>query len=107
MFTIEPEILLSINEGVINELGNVGHSHYEMNSQIINLLEPMVTDESVEELKTTAQQPLDDTNRGSKNLLQLMTEDSFLSHYILSFKEYVTPFYPVILREKDYNKKVF
>lgn len=70
------------------------------NYQLMNLSEPMLNEQAIEELKQL-ELPLSPTDRGSKNLLQMMNEDEFLTIYKSTFVNYVEPFYTVIMHEKD------
>jgi DNA polymerase-1 len=74
------------------------------NFKLINLKKPMLNDIAIEELKIL-DEPLDDSDRGSSNLFNLMKEDGFLEVYGYDFVSYVELFYPVIMKEKDTLKK--
>lgn len=74
------------------------------NHKIINLHEPFLNKESFNALETL-DLPLDDTNRGSANLWNLMKRDGYMSVYGYDFVSYIEPFYPVIMKEKDILKK--
>ena len=78
------------------------------NFQLVNLREPILNDEAVEELEQL-EIPLSDEDRGSTNLLKMMTDDQFLTIYTGGFREYVQPFYTVIAHEQeqlnDFKKK--
>jgi 5'-3' exonuclease len=80
----------------------------KINHRLMNLNEPFLSEEAYKALDL----PLNDENRGSKNLVPMMNEDDFLSNYSNygRFADYVQPFYTVIAREKDllknYMKKV-
>ena len=89
-----------------NLLNNV--ERLKTNFQLVNLREPILTEEAKEEL-LQLEVPLDGTDRGSNNLTKLMNEDGFLTVYSGGFVPYVEPFYTVIMYEKDllkeYNRK--
>ena len=74
-----------------------------MNYELINLSEPFLNDEAEEELEQL-EFPLNDEDRGAKNLVKLMTEDQFLTVYGGNFVNYVEPFYPIIMNEKKMLK---
>lgn len=78
-----------------------------MNYKLVNLRQPFLNAEAKEAL-LQLEAPLDPTDRGSKNLIKMMTEDEFLSIYTGTFPNYVEPFYVVIEHEKEllkeYNK---
>lgn len=70
------------------------------NFKLVNLREPMLNEQAVEELKQL-EIPLSPENRGSKNLLKMMQDDEFLQVYSSTFPNYVEPFYAVIMNEKQ------
>lgn len=78
------------------------------NYLLMNLREPFLTEEAIDELGQL-ELPLLEDGRSSKNLFKLMQEDDFLLVNNNSFVNYVEPFYTVIMHEKDllkeYNKK--
>lgn len=71
------------------------------NKKLMDLKEPLMSKEALEEYETLYD-PLSSDNRGSKNLLPMMNEDGFLDNFNSNFVNYVTPFYSVIMKEKDY-----
>jgi hypothetical protein len=81
----------------------------KINHKLMNLSEPFLNDDAEEELGQLIDMPLSDEDRNSKNLIKLMKEDEFLSVYGGTFANYIEPFYPVIMNEKqmykDYLKK--
>ena len=83
-----------------NLISSEGVERLKTNFQLVNLREPILTDEAVEELKQL-ELPLSPEDRGSTNLLKMMNEDQFLSIYASNFVQYVEPFYTVIMHEKD------
>lgn len=93
-------------KSIENLLNNV--ERLKTNFQLVNLREPILTEEAKEEL-LQLEVPLDGTGRGSNNLTKLMNEDGFLTVYSGGFVPYVEPFYTVIMfekkLEKDYNRK--
>ena len=82
-------------ENILNNIDRL-----KTNFQLVNLREPMLTEDAVEELKQL-ELPLDDEDRGSKNLIPMMNEDQFLTVYGSNFAQYVQPFYTVITHEID------
>ncbi len=71
-----------------------------INYKLVNLAEPMLNDEAIDQLEQL-DLPLSPDGRGSKNLIAMMTEDEFLLIYKSNFVSYVEPFYTVIQNEKD------
>lgn len=89
-----------------NILENV--DRLKINHKLINLREPYLNEEALEELEQL-KMPLSPDGRGSKYLHQMMIEDEFLTVYPGTFVNYVEPFYTVIMNEKkilnEYSKK--
>ena len=88
----------------VEEPVDLGDEFFDINMKLVNLLEPMMTPEAIEELVDNSELPIDGTNRGSKPLLRKMNEDMFLQGFGDNFQKYVEVFYPVILREKEIAK---
>lgn len=93
---------LKVFENLLNNVDRL-----KTNFKLINLREPLLTEQAVYELEVL-DLPLSPENRGSKNLYNLMMEDDFLKVYGSTFVQYVEPFYTVISHEKqlltEYNK---
>jgi len=81
-----------------NLLGGI--ERLKTNFQLVNLREPMLTEAAKDELEQL-DMPLNEDDRGSKNLYKMMTEDDFLTVYSSTFPNYVEPFYTVIMSEKQ------
>jgi 5'-3' exonuclease len=99
------KVLENIAEGVFKTFGKAGLEQYKLNYKIINLLEPFLTKEAMAELALVAEEPLDPNGRGEENLLKMMSEDGYLENFNADFIRFHEPFYPVIIREKDFYKK--
>jgi 5'-3' exonuclease len=97
-------VLDAIIEGKGSDNKILGRDFYSINYEIINLKEPMLTKEAKYEVENIATIELDDSDRGSKNLLRLMKEDGFMKVWNGSINDFCLPFYPVILKEKEYLK---
>lgn len=80
-----------------------GKDRLKTNFKLVNLREPILDDEALDRLDDL-NYPLDDSNRGSKNLMKLMMEDDFLTDWKGSFSDYVEPFFTVIMHEKEFLK---
>ena len=81
---------------------------YEVNEKIINLKNPIITDECKENLNIIIESPIDPEDRNTKNVLSMMIEDGFVmaipggrDGYI----EFLTPFLSIIKKEKKYFKQ--
>lgn len=81
------------------------------NHKLMNLSEPILTDEALEALEQLemplAEEDENGKKRGSENLIKLMERDGFLSLYSNqgNFVSYVEPFFTVITTEKATLKK--
>ena len=71
---------------------------FKINYKLINLKKPFLNDQAINELEQL-KMPLSSEDRGSKNLIEYMKLDEFLSVFGGSFVNYVEPFYPVIMNE--------
>jgi len=85
-------------QALSNLLNNI--DRLKTNFELVNLREPMLNEEALEELKQL-EVPLSPEGRSSKNLVGMMNEDQFLTVYGSNFVQYVEPFYTVIMHEKD------
>ena len=79
-----------------------------LNHKLMNLREPFLNEEAIEQLEQL-DFPLSDKGRSSQNLYKLMIEDDFLLVYKSNFVNYIEPFYTVITNEqqllKEYDEK--
>ena len=76
---------------------------FDLNYKLVDLKNPMITDEAIEALEDIKEIPLDDTDRGSKNLLRMMVQDGFIDHIPGKrdgFVEYILPFNSIVKEEK-------
>lgn len=100
---------LQVIENIINGVnGNkeiLGNDLYNINYQIIDLLNPMVTREAKHLIKEEAELPIDTDNLGSKNLLKYMNDDGFLTIWNGGISQFCQPFYPTIAKEKEFYKQ--
>jgi len=93
---VEKKKSLKVIDNIIN-----GKDILVRNKKLMDLKEPLMSKLALEEYETLYD-PLSSDNRGSKNLLPMMNEDGFLDNFNSNFVNYVTPFYSVIMKEKDY-----
>jgi 5'-3' exonuclease len=91
----------NIINGVTN--GVQGDKLYEINRKIMDLNNPLLTEESKEELDLIIESPIDPEGRSNKNLLSMMIEDGIImaipggrEGYI----EFLRPFLRIIKKEK-------
>jgi 5'-3' exonuclease len=87
--------------------GIQGKNLYEINSKIINLKEPLLTEKVIYEINDLIDYPIDPEGRDNKNLFRMMNEDKFFNEipgkedgYI----EYMRPFLKLIKKEKELFK---
>jgi len=76
----------------------------KINYQLVNLREPILNEDAINELENL-KLPLSSDDRNSKNLYNMMLEDDFLSIYKSTFVQYIEPFYSVIMNEKELLKE--
>lgn len=83
----------------------LGNEFYVINKLLTDLSEPMLTTDAIQELQENAELPIKSEGRGSKQLIQMMNDDMFMSVYVYGgFADFVKPFYTVILNEKELEK---
>lgn len=95
--------LQNIIDGVTD--GIQGEKIYEINTALVDLKNPLMTESAIEELDTLIYGRFDPTNRGIKNVLSLMKIDG-LERSIGKerFTEYLIPFKRLIEREQNPDK---
>jgi 5'-3' exonuclease len=93
---VEKKKSLKVIDNIIN-----GKDILVRNKKLMDLKEPLMSKIALEEYETLYD-PLSSDNRGSKNLLPMMNEDGFLDNFNSNFVNYVTPFYSIIMKEKEY-----
>ena len=82
-----------------------GSEIYKINLFLVDLKNPLLSDNAKEEMRIISEGVLNPSERTSKNLLKLMNEDKFFIIYSGDFVQYVTPFFGVIQEEKKYFEK--
>lgn len=90
-------------------IGVQGDRLYEINEKIINLRDPIITEECKDNVDTIIDSPIDPEDRNTKNVLSMMIEDGFVmaipggrDGYI----EFLRPFLSIIKKEKKYFKQI-
>ncbi len=104
------KVLNNIAEGIMKTVDSkdtekLGREIYDLNYKIINLKEPFLTREAKHEIKIAAEDPLNEEDRGSKNLIKLMDEDGFRQIWNGTINDFFAPFYNTIIKEKTLSKK--
>lgn len=97
-------------ENIVNRVtdGIQGKDIFEINKKIIDLSEPLLTDEALNGLKEEMYAPLSDEDRDIKNIYQIITEnemDDMLNED--KFGSLFGMYERVIVKEKEYTKKMF
>lgn len=87
-------IIMGITDGI------QGNELYEINKKLVNLKEPMITEEVSEELKTVIEYSIDPEGRDIKNAYQMMKDDGLDKEIHNNISEYLLPFKRLIEREK-------
>jgi DNA polymerase-1 len=83
--------------------GELGESFFEINKKIVDLSNPMITDEGKENVELYYRETMDPEGRGSKNLIRMMTEDGFfkfLPKTDEAFLNFIRPFMKLTRKEK-------
>lgn len=98
---------LQVTENILNKvtLGCQGTDIYEINNKIINLNEPLLTKEAIEEMDAIMYAPLDPEGRDLKNLYNIIIENEM--NDIMDetkFGDLFSSFYKLIEIEKKYFK---
>lgn len=96
---------LKVLENIINRVtdGCQGKDIYEINKKIIDLSEPMLTDEAIEEINGIMYAPLDYTHRSFDRVYQIMIENG-LTKFLETdyFSKFFSPFNRIMEVEKKY-----
>lgn len=83
--------------------GELGDSFFEVNKRIVDLSNPMITEEGKELVQLYYRETMDPEGRGSKNLIRMMTDDGFfkfLPKTDEAFLNFVRPFMKLTRKEK-------
>ena len=97
-------------ENIVNRVtdGIQGKDIYEINKKIIDLSEPLLTDEAIEEMNEEMYAPLNDDDRDIKNVYGIISENGMndmLDEKI--FGSLFGMFERIIVSEKEYHKKFY
>ena len=99
---------LKWHENIVNGVSkrNYNGDFYEINNKIINLSNPLLTDEAKEEMDSTMYAPMDPEGRSFTNLYQYILDDNITDlKKIDRFSSFFSTFKPLIDREINrYNK---
>ena len=89
-----------------SKYGIFGEEFYKTNDKLINLSNPLLTDDGVKVVEMIHSEMLDPTDRGYKNLMKMMMEDGlfkYLPKTDNAWVDFLRPFMKLIRKEK--NKK--
>jgi 5'-3' exonuclease len=94
---------LQVFENIIMKItdGIQGEKVYEINEKLVNLKNPMITDDVITELNEVINLPINPDGRDVKNVYKMMKEDGMdreIKNYSI---EYFMPFKRLIQREKN------
>jgi 5'-3' exonuclease len=81
----------------------LGEKLYELNSKIVDLSKPIITDDAKQIVEQNYQDTIDPTDRGHRNLMRLMIEDGLFKYLPKNDNEWVNflkPFTKLIRKEK-------
>lgn len=87
-------IIMGITEGV------QGKNLYDINNKLVNLKNPMITEDVIDDLNMIIELPINPEGRDIKNAYQLMKEDGLDREIHNNVSEYFLPFKKLIEREK-------
>ncbi len=99
---------LAVTENIINRKTNgcQGVDIYEINNKIINLSNPLLTDDAINELNSIMYSPLDPNGRDFKNLYSIIQENEMIDLIKEdNFTRLFSAFYKLINEEKKYYEK--
>jgi DNA polymerase-1 len=89
--------------------GIIGEEFYNLNTKIVDLLNPLITDEGKELVEQIYTDTIDPTDRGYKNLMRMMVQDGmfkFLPKNDEAWVNFLKPFMKLTRKEKrNINKK--
>ena len=83
--------------------GILGEQFYSLNKKIVDLSEPMITDEGKELVNQIKNDEMDPTDRGYKNLMKMMIEDGLFKYLPKNDEAWVNflrPFLKLTRKEK-------
>ena len=88
--------------------GILGEEFYRVNSKIVDLTNPLITDEGKQLVEQIHTDTIDPTDRGYKNLMRLMMEDGLFKYLPKNDEAWVNflkPFMKLTRKEKRNNNK--
>ena len=101
------KVLNNILNGVTKN-GELGDMFYETNKRIVDLNNPMISEEAKELVTLYHKETLDPEGRTSKNIIQMMTDDGFFKYLPKdddSFVNFIRPILKLTRKEKRKHKQ--
>lgn len=100
---------LQVTENILNRvtIGSQGKDIYEINDKLINLSNPLLTKEAIEDMEMIMYAPLDPEGRDLTNIYQIIQDYEMID--MLDEKKFgnlFSAFYKLIDTEKKYNKNI-
>jgi 5'-3' exonuclease len=102
-----PKIINNILSGK-TKMGIFGEEFYRINSKIVDLGNPLITEEGKELVEQIYRDQIDPTDRGYKNLMRMMMEDGLFNYLPKNDEDWVyflKPFMKLIRKEKRNTNK--
>jgi len=93
----------------VSKLGVLGEEFFIINTQLIDLTEPLLTDEAKEGIKELIHEKLDTEGRSYKNTMKMMMKDGIfllLSKRDDAWVKFLTPFLVLTRKEKNKHKNI-
>ena len=89
--------------------GILGETFYELNKKIVDLSNPLITDDGKELVEQIYQDTIDPSDRGYKNLMRMMMEDGlfkYLPKNDEAWVDFLRPFMKLTRKEKRNTNKI-
>lgn len=91
----------------VTKYGVFGEEFFDVNSRIVSLDEPFLTDEAIESIKSLIHDKMDPEGRSYKNMMKMMTEDGIFLLLPKSDDAWINFLNPFLrLTRKEKNKKI-
>jgi DNA polymerase-1 len=100
-----PKALSNILTGKTKN-GIIGEELYRLNKKIVDLSNPLITEDGIEIVEQIYRDSLDPENRGHKNLIRMMMKDglfNYLPKNDEAWVDFMRPFMKLIRKEKNIN----
>lgn len=87
-------------------LGSQGHNIYEINDRIINLKNPLLSQEAIDEIESISYAPLDEDGRDISNVYRIVNDNNLTDLVDENkFTNFFSPFLLHVMIEKKYFKE--